>query len=249
MLPSDVGKYTLVLDMDGTLLIELTRRYSIPVDFTLRHSLTGKRTFISKRSGAEKLLETAAKYFEIVIFTESMKKRADAILDMLENSSCIRHRLYRDSCSQIDGKLVKDLSRLGRDLRKVIIIDDCPFCYILQPDNAIGASCFQGHILDNQLHLIRKYLEKLVTNLITQEKDVRGMIEDKFVNNIPPNIVRGPLLPPMLACDEGKYTLVLDMDRTLLRELRTKKDQGSQCFPYKWSSGNVSFVYKRPDAE
>jgi len=35
------------------------------------------------------------------------------------------------------GNYIKDLSRLGRDIRKVIIIDNSPVSYIFHQDNAV----------------------------------------------------------------------------------------------------------------
>lgn len=35
---------------------------------------------------------------------------------------------------------MKDLSRLGRDLRRVLIVDNSPASYVFHPDNAVSAS-------------------------------------------------------------------------------------------------------------
>ncbi len=35
------------------------------------------------------------------------------------------------------GNYIKDLSRLGRDIRKVIIIDNSPLSYLFHQDNAV----------------------------------------------------------------------------------------------------------------
>lgn len=47
----------------------------------------------------------------------------------------IRHRLYRDSCSEADDIYVKDLNILGRDMRKVIIIDNTLHVFAYQVKN------------------------------------------------------------------------------------------------------------------
>lgn len=39
---------------------------------------------------------------------------------------------------------MKDLSRLGRDLRRVLILDNSPASYVFHPDNAVSASRDQG---------------------------------------------------------------------------------------------------------
>lgn len=64
--------------------------------------------------------------FEIVIFTAASKDYADWILDVLDGGEkkYISHRLYRHHTQYDDGVYVKDLNILGRDLKKVIIIDN-----------------------------------------------------------------------------------------------------------------------------
>ena len=44
--------------------------------------------------------------------------------------------------------LVQDLSRLGRDLGQVVIIDNSPASYIFHPDNAVST-----HALNNSNHI------------------------------------------------------------------------------------------------
>ena len=65
-----------------------------------------------------------AKYYELVIFTAGLKEYADWILDDFDKERLIKFRLYRNSCRFKKGVYVKDLSRLGRDMRKTIIVDN-----------------------------------------------------------------------------------------------------------------------------
>ena len=46
-------------------------------------------------------------------------------------------RLYRDSTLYKDGKHVRDLSKLNRDLGKVLLVACDPDAYHLQPENTI----------------------------------------------------------------------------------------------------------------
>ena len=49
-------------------------------------------------------------------------------------------RLFRDSCVYDRGNYVKDLSKLGRELHRTIIIDNSPASYLFQPENAVPVS-------------------------------------------------------------------------------------------------------------
>lgn len=40
-----------------------------------------------------------------------------------------RHRLYQDDCACVLGHYIKDLSILGRDLKKTVVLDNAPHTY------------------------------------------------------------------------------------------------------------------------
>ena len=65
-----------------------------------------------------------AKYFEVVIFTAGTEEYADWALSFLENVNCISHRLYIQHAVPMGTYYVKDLSRIGRDLSKTLIVDN-----------------------------------------------------------------------------------------------------------------------------
>jgi TFIIF-interacting CTD phosphatase-like protein len=48
-----------------------------------------------------------------------------------------RARLFRESCVYHGGNYVKDLNKLGRDLKKIVIVDNSPASYIFHPENAV----------------------------------------------------------------------------------------------------------------
>ena len=100
-------QYTLVLDLDETLV----------------HFDPRRRNYRA-RPHATAFLTEMAQYYELVIFTAGLKEYADWILDDFDKLRCIRYRLYRNSCKFRKGVYVKDLSRLGRDLSKTIIVDN-----------------------------------------------------------------------------------------------------------------------------
>lgn len=64
---------------------------------------------------------------------------ADPVADLLDRWGVFRARLFRESCVFHRGNYVKDLSRLGRELSKVIIVDNSPASYIFHPENAVSS--------------------------------------------------------------------------------------------------------------
>eukprot|EP00826_Nyctotherus_ovalis_P053612 TRINITY_DN6992_c0_g1_i14.p2 TRINITY_DN6992_c0_g1~~TRINITY_DN6992_c0_g1_i14.p2 ORF type:complete len:114 (+),score=13.53 TRINITY_DN6992_c0_g1_i14:588-929(+) len=76
---------------------------------------------------AVRLLEEAAKRFEIIIFTAAEQSYADKVIDLLDpERKLVKHRLYRNSCMAFNSLFVKDLNVLGRDLGKTVIVDNSP---------------------------------------------------------------------------------------------------------------------------
>ena len=63
---------------------------------------------------------------------------ADPVADLLDKWDVFRSRLFRESCVFHKGNYVKDLSKLGRELHQIIIIDNSPASYIFHPENAVS---------------------------------------------------------------------------------------------------------------
>jgi CTD small phosphatase-like protein 2 len=63
----------------------------------------------------------------------------------------IKARLYRQHCSTLEETTVKDISKLGRNLAKCIIIDNLPENFSLQPENGIYIQSWYGESEDRAL--------------------------------------------------------------------------------------------------
>jgi RNA polymerase II subunit A small phosphatase-like protein len=119
-----VGKKTLVLDLDETLIHSSFT--PIPNPDLVVSVLIDKKdvlVYVQKRPGVNEFLEQAAELYELVTFTASMKSYADPLLDQLDPHHCISHRLFREHCVYYNGEYVKDLSRLGREMSNIVILD------------------------------------------------------------------------------------------------------------------------------
>lgn len=169
--PDDHGKKCLVLDLDETLVHSSFR--AVPgADFIIPVQIEDVVHFVyvMKRPGVDEFLVEMAKYYEVVIYTASLNKYADPLLDLLDPHQTIRSRLFRESCVYYEGNYVKDLSLIDRNLADSIIVDNSANSYLFHPANAIDCSSFIDDPRDRELDQIGAFLKG-----IKDVKDVRGI--------------------------------------------------------------------------
>jgi Dullard-like phosphatase family protein len=107
--------------------------------------------------------------YEIVIFTASLSQYANPLINRLDKNCRGYYQLYREHCTFFKNMyFVKDLSKLGRDLKDVIIIDNSPSAYMFHPENAIAITSWYQSKIDREL----ARLIPLLTDLADVE-DVR----------------------------------------------------------------------------
>uniref|UniRef100_A0A673UHJ9 protein-serine/threonine phosphatase n=1 Tax=Suricata suricatta TaxID=37032 RepID=A0A673UHJ9_SURSU len=136
----DYGKKCVVIDLDETLVHSSFKPIS-NADFIVPVEIDGTihQVYVLKRPHVDEFLQRMGQLFECVLFTASLAKYADPVADLLDRWGVFRARLFRESCVFHRGNYVKDLSRLGRELSKVIIVDNSPASYIFHPENAVSA--------------------------------------------------------------------------------------------------------------
>uniref|UniRef100_A0A7S3GGE2 Mitochondrial import inner membrane translocase subunit TIM50 n=1 Tax=Palpitomonas bilix TaxID=652834 RepID=A0A7S3GGE2_9EUKA len=137
---------TLVLDLDETMVhTEWSRS-------------RGHRTM--KRQNLDAFLQHISQMYEVVVYAPVINTYGEAVVNQLEGiempdpfnpnpppvnpKNYITHRLYRESTKYEDGVYKKDISRLNRDLRKVIVIDDSDKESEMAKDNRILVKPFTG---------------------------------------------------------------------------------------------------------
>ncbi|KAI7872648.1 HAD-like domain-containing protein [Spinellus fusiger] len=99
--------------------------------------------------------------YEVVVFTASLSKYADPVLDILDVHKVVHHRLFRESCYNHKGSYVKDLSQLGRDLATTLILDNSPTSYLFHATNAVPVSTWFNDPHDTELLDLVAFLEEL----------------------------------------------------------------------------------------
>lgn len=130
------------------------------------------RVYVLVRPNAVQFLKELQPYYELVIFTASLAKYANPLMDILDEDGCCSARLSRDHCTFYQGMYVKDLAELGRDLRDVLIIDNSPTAYLFQPDNALPIISWYDDVNDRQLYDYIPFLKAL-----SKVDDVRPILK------------------------------------------------------------------------
>lgn len=148
----DTGKKTLILDLDETLVHSSFRPIASP-DYIIPVEIEGRivDVYVLKRPYVDHFLSVVGSKFEVVVFTASLGKYADPLLDLLDKDRVIRWRLFREACYPYEGSYVKDLQCMGRDPSQMILVDNSPHSYIFQPENALPIGTFIDDMDDQEL--------------------------------------------------------------------------------------------------
>ncbi|KAJ3479118.1 hypothetical protein NLI96_g9281 [Meripilus lineatus] len=160
--PKHAGRKCLVLDLDETLVHSSLKPVPSP-DFIVPVEIeyNWHNFYVLKRPGVDSFLRRMGELYEVVVFTASLSKYADPVLDRLDPERTVAHRLFRESCYNHRGNYVKDLSQLGRPIGDTIILDNSPASYIFHPHNAVPVSSWFSDIHDTELSDMTPFLADL----------------------------------------------------------------------------------------
>lgn len=159
--------YTLVLDLDETLI-----HFEMDEDVDPAVEEPG---YYLIRPGAIKFLNELSEYYELVVFTAAMPDYADWILDNVDRQNKISFRLYRQHSTPFEDYAMKDLTKLGRDLSKTMIIDNLAENFNqITPLNGIWVESWYDDMDDIVLQLLIPFLIDIVKNKV----DVRLLLTD-----------------------------------------------------------------------
>ena len=174
------NKKTLVLDLDETLVHSGFTPFNCPSDLVIKIEQDNDvhDIYVLVRPHVEEFLERMSKRFELVIFTASISNYANPLLNVIDKMGYVPFRLFREHCTLINTAFVKDLTRLGRDLKDIIILDNNPLAYSLNQYNGFPIKSWFDDKNDDELLKIIPILE-----FLSYVPDVREYIKKIVVQN------------------------------------------------------------------
>lgn len=118
------------MDLDETLIASSCKRDGIShFSISITISASDYNFTVVKRPHLEHFLLSMAEVFELAIFTYSIKPYADQIIKNIDKHGVIKYRFYREHCVRYKTDeqhfiIIKDLTRVGVPLDKILLIDN-----------------------------------------------------------------------------------------------------------------------------
>ena len=140
-------KYTIVLDLDETL---------INIEFK---ELESNKCILHFRPGLFSFLTDIKPFCELITFTSASKEYAQPIINEIElKNKYFDYNFFREHSVIYGNDFVKDISRIGRDMKKIIIVDNMKENFRLNLENGIKIAPFNGDINDNILYELKNLI-------------------------------------------------------------------------------------------
>lgn len=196
--PESLQRLTVVLDLDET-LVSAYESSSLPAIVRTQAVEAGLHCFdmecistekdvegrnkvnhvtVFERPGLHEFLQKTSEFADLILFTAGLEGYARPLVDRIDVHNRFKLRLYRPSTVTTEYREhVKDLSCVSKDFCRVVIVDNNPFSFILQPLNGIPCVPFSaGQHNDDQL---MEVIFPLLKHLCIQ-RDVRPALYERF---------------------------------------------------------------------
>ena len=181
----DNKEYSLILDLDDTIIYSQR-------NFNFKNILSNiNKKIIIFRPYLLEFLQEMKPLFELILFSSNTPDNVDPIVDLIQkDQKYFDYILYRQHITlDNDGYNVKNLELIGRDLKKVIIIDDIARYFKLQKENGINIKPFCGNAKKdgNTLKILGNVLKKIRKD-VENTGDIRISL-NKFRNSLFPDVI------------------------------------------------------------
>jgi hypothetical protein len=159
--PNHPRPYTLVVDLDKFLVCHLWDHRE-------------NRWRIAKRPGSDLFLFYAAQLYEVIVYSSLPSHEGDNLVKKLDPFGCISYALYRPATESFQGISLKDVSRLNRDLSKLIVIGHDTQGFRHHPENMLTSKPWMGDPKDTSLEEAVDFLEGIA---FARPKDLRPVLK------------------------------------------------------------------------
>ncbi|ORC84600.1 uncharacterized protein TM35_000431680 [Trypanosoma theileri] len=188
---------TLVCNRDMNLSAAILRPYCLHVLNALRHM----------------------KGLEVVLWTASTKETASPVVEQLSGSGPVFDEvIYRSDLWFTEPLHTKDLRLLGRDMDRLLIIDNAANCCKLNPQNALLAEDFHGlrreddATLVNVYYIIERVLKRCQEGIAVKDAirklSTEGFLCSSIILELPEAWKKLPLreIAPLKVPPHGRFT-------------------------------------------
>lgn len=155
-------KYCLVLDLDETLIHNLNLPFG---------------EYYLVRPGIFDLFEKVHNIYEIIIYTAAKKEYAYNIIDKIDYKNYIDYILYKKHLVNIEGDWVKKLDLIGRDLKKIIYVDNLEKNAKYNQKNIYQISSWYNNLFDKEITILKEKLINIATCGKYDDDITKGLLE------------------------------------------------------------------------
>ena len=156
-------KFSLVIDLDETLIHNLNLPFG---------------HYFLVRPGVFELFETIHKIYEIVIFTASSKRYAYSIINKIDYKNNVDYILHKKYIIYEDGNPVKRLDMIGRDVNKIIFVDNLETNAKYNKKNLYHVSSWYNDVYDDEIYKLKDKLIKIGNSENYKNDITKGLIEN-----------------------------------------------------------------------
>ena len=132
---------------------------------------------VKLRNGLFSFLSMIKAYYELITFSCEPSNITEAIIKEIEcENKYFDYNLTRTHSILYENNLVKDISLIGRDISKIIIIDDDDNCFKLNKENGIKIASIKDNKKDDNILFELKKILILICK--KNYDDVREALKD-----------------------------------------------------------------------